>query len=119
MRKISGVLLALAASLALAATTVAAKDAAKMTSVSVGVVAVRRCRTRARGANAIARVMHAPIAGARAVRVSVAASGTTAAKKSAVSQTFNGEHPLGGLSGSFVFYLSSQVAVESRRIQTH
>ena len=30
---------------------------------------------------AIARVMHAPIAGAGAVRVSVAASGTTAAKK--------------------------------------
>ena len=36
---------------------------------------------------AIARVMHAPIAGAGAVPVSVAASGTTAAKKSTVSQT--------------------------------
>ena len=47
-------------------------------------------------AAAIARVMHAPIAGAGAVRVSVAASGTTAAKKSAVSQTFNGGSSKGG-----------------------
>ena len=91
MRKISGVLLALAASLALGATTVAAKDDGER-----GVVAVRRCKTRARGADAIARVMHAPIAGARAVRVSVAASGTTAAKKSAVSQTFHGGSSKGG-----------------------
>ena len=49
MRKISGVLLALAASLALGATTVAAKDYGD----GVGVVAVRRCKTRARGAEAV------------------------------------------------------------------
>ena len=143
MRKISGVLLALAASLALGATTVAAKDygggggggggGEKMQNDGKGGEA-KRCKTRARGAEAvkkcvvtkstatwstiiagdtgaaafgftmtdmvaavaIARVMHAPIAGAGAVRVSVAASGTTAAKKSAVSQTFNGGSSKGG-----------------------
>jgi hypothetical protein len=47
-------------------------------------------------AAAISRVMNAPIAGAGAVRVSVAASGTTAAKKSAVSRTFNGGSSKGG-----------------------
>ena len=100
MREISGVLLALA----VVSRSVPQRSPLKIT--ATGVVAVRRCKTRARGAEAvkefvvtkstatwstiiaaIARVMHAPIAGAGAVRVPVAASGTMAAKKSAVSQT--------------------------------
>ena len=93
MRKISGVLLALAASLALAATTVAAKDAGGGGGGGGG---GEKMQNEGKGGNAIARVMHAPIAGAGAVRVSVAASGTTAAKKSAVSQTFNGGSSKGG-----------------------
>ena len=134
MRKISGVLLALAASLALGATTVAAKDyggggggggggekmqnegkgggectitmvATKCTldptmstviAGDTGAAAFGFTMTDMVVAAAIARVMHAPIAGAGAVRVSVAASGTTAAKKSAVSQTFNGGSSKGG-----------------------
>ena len=136
MRKISGVLLALAASLALAATTVAAKDAAKDDgggggggaggekmqnegksggekmhhhdgggemhhhdhglTTDIGAAAFGFTMTDMVVAAAIARVMHAPIAGAGADRVSVAASGTTAAKKSAVSQTFNGGSSIGG-----------------------
>ena len=129
MRKISGVLLALAASLALGATTVAAKDyggggggGEKMQNERArGAEAVKKCvvtkstaiwstiiagdtgaaafgftMTDMVAAAAIARVMHAPIAGAGAVPVSVAASGTTAAKKSAVSQTFNGGSSKGG-----------------------
>ena len=99
MRKISGVLLALAASLALGATTVAAKDyggggggGEKMQNEGKGgggekTSSRRSTATWSTIVAAIARVMHAPIAGAGAVRVSVAASGTTAAKKSAVSQT--------------------------------
>ena len=115
MRKISGVLLALAASLALGATTVAAKDygdgggggekmqnEGKGMQTGRGAEAVKKCVVTKSTATwstivaAIARVMHAPIAGAGAVRVSVAASGTTAAKKSAVSQTFNGGSSKGG-----------------------
>ena len=113
MRKISGVLLALAASLALGATTVAAKDygdgggggggGEKMQNEGKGGAGGEKMRRHEAHGDmehhhrpAIARVMHAPIAGAGAVRVSVAASGTTAAKKSAVSQTFNGGSSKGG-----------------------
>ena len=112
MRKISGVLLALAASLALGATTVAAKDygdgggggggGEKMQNEGKGGAGGEKMRCHeAHGDmehhHRCDRSRHACAdRWAGAVRVSVAASGTTAAKKSAVSQTFNGGSSKGG-----------------------
>ena len=80
MRKISGELLALAASLALGATTVAAKDDVGFGGGGGG----EKMRTR-QGGHMRSRASCMRHRWGWAVRVSVAASGTTAAKKSAVS----------------------------------
>ena len=109
MRKISGVLLALAASLALGATTVAAKDdvvgggggGEKMQNEGKGGGGVKKCVTRARRlgtivARSLASCMRRSLGLGRSAFPSLPLAPRLLKSRLPVSQTFNGGSSIGG-----------------------